>query len=195
MAGKAAAQITDLQSRIDQLTADLNARSSSEISRQNQMMRRPQAVTQQSALKDQYTSLETKYKGLDDSARDLKTQLDSLLTKKAARSLELRQMQIQYDLLARGPTPEATKDVATATAWRGIKKGLKTADVQALLGKPSKTESQVRNADVASSAGRGVVVWQYKYQETGTTVGIAGTIHFVTGKVVDWETPPWACVK
>ncbi len=195
VAGKVAAQITDLQTRIDQLTADLNARSSSEISRRDQMVRRAQAVTQQAALKEQYGSLEAKYKDLDTSARDLKTQLDSLQAKKASRSLELRRMQIRYDLLAHGPSPEANKDVATASAWRGIKKGMKTAEVQTLLGKPSKTESQARNPDVASAAGRGGIVWQYKYQETGTTVGIVGTIHFITGKVVDWEVPPWACVN
>jgi S1-C subfamily serine protease len=195
VAGKAAAQITDLQTRIDQLTADLNARSSSEISRRDQMVRRAQAVTQQAALKEQYGSLEAKYKDLDTSARDLKTQLDSLQAKKASRSLELRRMQIQYDLLAHGPSPEAAKDEATASAWRGIKKGMKTAEVQTLLGKPSKTESQARNPDVGPAAGRGGIVWQYKYQEAGTTVGIVGTIRFITGKVVDWEVPPWACVN
>jgi hypothetical protein len=103
-------------------------------------------------------------------------------------------MQIQYDLLAHGPSPAAINDVATASAWRGIKKGMRTAEVEALLGKPSKTESQARNPDVASSTGRGGIVWQYKYQEAGTTVGIVGTIHFITGKVVDWESPPWAAV-
>jgi hypothetical protein len=183
-----------LQARIDRLTADLNARSSSEVSRRDQMMRRGLAAAQQAALKDQYSSLEAKYKELDTSARELKTQLDSLLAKKAARSLELRRMQIQYDLLAHGPSPDAIKDVANASAWRGIKKGMKTAEVEALLGKPSKTESQARNPDFASSTGHGGIVWQYKYQEAGTTVGIVGTIHLITGKVVDWEAPPWAVV-
>jgi hypothetical protein len=192
VAGKAAAQIANLQTRIDQLTADLNGRSSSEASRRDQLTRRGLALAQQAALREQYGTLEAKYKELDTGARDLKSQLDSLVAKKAARSLELRRMEIQYDLLLRGPSPGAIKDVATASAWRGVKKGMKTAEVEALLGKPSKTESQARNADFASSAGHGGIVWQYKYQEAGTTIGIVGTIHFVTGKVIDWEAPPWA---
>jgi hypothetical protein len=193
-AGKAAAQIADLQPRIDRLTADLNARSSSEVSRRDQMMRRATAIAQQDALKQQYGNLEAKYKELDSNARDLKSQLDSLLAKKASRSLELRRMEIQYDLLRRGPSAESMKDVAAASAWRGVKKGMKTADVEGLLGTPTKTESQARNPDFASSV-HGGIVWQYKYQEAGTTVGIIGTIHFITGKVVDWELPPWACVN
>jgi hypothetical protein len=192
VAGKAAAQITALQTRIDQLTADLNGCGSSEASRRDQLTRRGLALAQQAALREQYGTLEAKYKELDTGARDLKSQLDSLVAKKAARSLELRRMEIQYDLLLRGPSPGAIKDVATASAWRGVKKGMKTAEVEALLGKPSKTESQARNPDFASSAGHGGIVWQYKYQEAGTTVGIVGTIHFITGKVIDWEPPPWA---
>jgi hypothetical protein len=70
VAGKAAAQITALQTRIDQLTADLNGRSSSEASRRDQLTRRGLALAQQAALKEQYANLEAKYKELDTGARE-----------------------------------------------------------------------------------------------------------------------------
>jgi hypothetical protein len=53
--------------------------------------------------------------------------------------------------------------------------------VEALLGKPNRIEAE-----------HGGQLWTYEYVETGTTIGITGTIHIVTGKLVRWEAPPWS---
>jgi GYF domain 2 len=183
-ARKVAGQMADLQVQVKQLNTAISAanqRTMSQRDYQDLLNRRQLAMTQYASLKDKYAGLQATYTGLDASARELKAQLDSLLANRAKSSYEFRCLQIQYEQLLHGPSPGSARDAAAAKAWQQVKRGMRASEVESLLGKPDRKESD-----------RGGQLWSYKYLETGTTVGIEGNVFFVTGKVVTWEKPPWA---
>jgi S1-C subfamily serine protease len=145
-----------------------------------------EAVDRLATLREQHATLEARYNKLDAAARELKAQINALAKARDDQLHEMRGLQVQYDRMLRGPSPEAAKDAATANAWRQLARGMKTADVERLLGRPSSTGQ--------GANGRGLM-WEFKYIESGTTIGITGAVYFVAGGLVQWEQPRWAAGK
>jgi hypothetical protein len=82
-----------------------------------------------------------------------------------------------------GETAASARDAENAKSWRLLRRLMKAPEVQQILGKPARKEAE-----------KGGQLWVYGYLESDATIGITGSLHFVTGKLVRWDEPPWATV-
>jgi S1-C subfamily serine protease len=99
----------------------------------------PDGLSQVAELRQQYAALQAQYNGLDASARGVKAQIDTLAKTRDEQLHEMRSLQVRLDRLLRGQSPEAARDAATAKAWLQLKRGMKPADVEVLLGGAKET--------------------------------------------------------